>query len=37
MPRSFAAAVLLTSVFGIWPVPAAAQIEQVTISVGGMT
>jgi hypothetical protein len=37
MPRSCAAAVLLTSLLGLWPAPAMAQIEQVTVGIDGMT
>jgi hypothetical protein len=37
MHRLPAAAALLMAVFAIWPASAMAQIEQVTISVGGMT
>ena len=37
MPRGVAGAVLLAALVGTWPTPALAQIEQVTIGVGGMT
>jgi hypothetical protein len=35
--RSLTAALLVTCAFGLWSRPALAQIEQVTISVDGMT
>ena len=37
MRHSSAAALLLTFVAILWPVPSHAQIEQVTIGVDGMT
>ena len=37
MDRSLAVAVFLTFASILWPTPAVGQIEQVTISIDGMT